>query len=235
MLSACITTLLFLTAYLPQVALLAIFHRNGSAWVNGTFLVLEEANLIVAIFFEAFFVDHTQVDIFDAVLVSKGHSELVRAHRTVDEGEADALASLGPREKGAIFAPFSLRQIIEFVILLPLNFIPYTGVPLFLFLTGYRAGPLLQWRYFKLKNFDKRTRKNFIASKSRHWQYTWFATCHLVLQLVPVASLLFLLTTAAGSALWTADMESRETNSVPTNHGYNDEEPDDPPPYSDEA
>ncbi|KAG9708988.1 hypothetical protein KCU73_g17458, partial [Aureobasidium melanogenum] len=58
-----ILVILFLTAYLPQVALLKLFHKGGSAWVNGTFLVLTEGNLIIAILFEAFLVDHTQVDV----------------------------------------------------------------------------------------------------------------------------------------------------------------------------
>ncbi len=36
-----------------------------------------------------------------------------------------------------------------------------------------------------------------------------FGTMALLLQLVPVLSMFFLLTTAAGSALWVADMEDR--------------------------
>jgi len=229
-LSLGITTLLFLTLYLPQVALLAIFHRTGSAWVNGTFLVLEEATLIIAVFFEAFLIDHTQVDIFDSVVVGKGHADLVKTVRTVDEDAANSIQALGTREKGAEFSPFSFRQIVEFVILLPLNFIPYAGVPLFLLLTGYRAGPLLMWRYFKLKGMDKRTRNVFIRQKGRRWEFMWFGTAHLMLQLVPVASLLFLLTTAAGSALWAADMEDRAKRQSHPNLDSSDE----PPPYTDE-
>lgn len=105
----------------------------------------------------------------------------------------------------AVFAPFSLRQIIEFILLLPLTFVPYIGVPMFLLLTGYRAGPLLQWRYFALKGFNRAQRREYV--KQRRWEYTWFGTMYLVLQLVPVLSMLFLLTSAAGSALWAAKME----------------------------
>ncbi|GAB7341269.1 hypothetical protein MBLNU457_7543t1 [Dothideomycetes sp. NU457] len=229
-LSLGITTLLFLTLYLPQVAVLAIFHRNGSAWVNGTFLVLEEATLIIAVFFEAFLVDHTQVDIFDSVVVGRGHADLVKTLRAVDDDSANPVQALGPREKGAEFAPFSFRQIAEFVLLLPLNFIPYAGVPLFLLLTGYRAGPLLMWRYFKLKGMDKRARKAFVKQKGRSWEFMWFGTAHLILQLIPVASLLFLLTSAVGSALWATDMEDRERRQR-SNADANDEQP---PPYTDE-
>ena len=47
---------LFFWTYLPQVAFLALFHHAGSAWVNGTFLVLGEGAALVAILFEAFLV-----------------------------------------------------------------------------------------------------------------------------------------------------------------------------------
>ena len=73
LLSAFVLINLFFWAYLPQVAFLALFHKKGSAWVNGTFLTLGEAAAITAILFEAFLVDESQVDIFDAVLVHKGY------------------------------------------------------------------------------------------------------------------------------------------------------------------
>jgi len=180
LLSLFIMTVLFLTIYLPQVAILMLFHRQGSAWVNGTFLVLSEGNLLIALLFEAFLVDKTQVDSFDAVLVAKGHADLVRARRPVSEEGENPIERLGPREKGATFAPFSFRQIIEFVVLLPLNLIPYAGVPLFLLLTGYRAGPLLQHRYHALLGMDKRQRRVFTKTKSMRWNYMWFGTFYLV-------------------------------------------------------
>ena len=172
--------MLFLTVYLPQVALLLLFHKRGSAFVNGAFLVLGEANLLIGILFESFLVDKTQVDSFDAVLVAKGHADLVRARRPIADEAENPVKSLGPREKGAIFAPFSFRQIIEFIVLLPLNFIPYAGVPLFLLLTGYRAGPLLQHRYHALLGLNKKERNTFVRAKSMKWQYTWFGTAYLV-------------------------------------------------------
>jgi len=207
LLSLFVLTLLFLFAYLPQVALLALFHRSGSAWFNGTILVLGEAAAIVALLFEAFFVDETQVDIFDAVLVSRGHEHLVATSRPVvpDEDELTPTERLGRPIKRANYAPFSFRQIVEFIVLLPLNLVPYVGVPLFLLFTGYRAGPLLMWRYFTLKGMDRRARNAFV--KRHRWDFTWYGMVYLVLQLVPVLSMLFLLTTAAGGANWAADFE----------------------------
>ncbi|KAK6436568.1 hypothetical protein LTR95_007246 [Oleoguttula sp. CCFEE 5521] len=188
-LSVGILALLFLAAYIPVVAFLALFHYRGSAWVNATFLVLEVGNLIIALIFEALFVDHTQVDIFDAVMVAEGYEHLVKNKRPVDENidEAD--------------------PIVEFVLCLPLNFIPFVGVPLFLVLTGYRAGPFVNWRYFALKGFTKQERNAFIKQKRRRFEYMWFGTVYMALQLVPVLSMLLLLTSAAGSALWSVHLE----------------------------
>ncbi|KAK2870567.1 hypothetical protein FQN49_003096 [Arthroderma sp. PD_2] len=217
LLSAFIYTILFVFTYLPQVAFLSIFHGPG-AWVNGAFIVLGEGAAIVALLFEAFFVDEVQVDVFDSVMlheamktpledptsVSRPASNaeppssfrdhiisMISESRTLDLANytnplthrvEDPARWLGKPLHSAIYAPFSFRQIVEFVLLLPLNLIPVIGIPLFLVLTGYRAGPFHHWR---------------------------FGTMALVLQLVPGLSMVFLLTTAAGSALWARDMERR--------------------------
>jgi len=47
---------LFFWTFLPQVAFLALFQKTGSAWVNGTFLVLGEGAAVVALLFESFLV-----------------------------------------------------------------------------------------------------------------------------------------------------------------------------------
>ena len=90
---------------------------------------------------------------------------------------------------------------------------------MFLILTGYRAGPLQHWRYFKLLGFTKKERNAFI--KKRRLRYTWFGTVALLLQLVPVLSMLFLLTTAAGSSLWVAKLEGtrRALEATPEDEG----------------
>ena len=230
LLSTCILVLLFLTTYLPVVAFLAIFHYRGSAWVNATFFVLGVGTLLISILFEALFVDKTQVDIFDAVMIGEGYEHLVRKRRLVSEDidESDPVKRLGAREKGATFAPFSFRQIVEFIILLPLNFVPFAGVPLFLLATGYRAGPLLNWRYFALKGFTRKERKEFIKTKQRKWEYMWFGAFYMILQLIPVLSIFFLLTSATGSALWSVRLERGNTDN------YLEREDDLPPEYTDE-
>ena len=189
-----------------QVALLAIFHGR-LAWINATFLVLGEGAAIVSLLFEAFFVDETLVDVFDAVLINEGYTDLIASSRILDPNGENPVKQLGKPMTSAVYSPFSFQQIAEFIIFLPLNFVPVAGTPMFLILTGYRAGPLQHWRYFHLLEFTKKERNAFI--KKRRLRYTWFGTVALLLQLVPVLSMLFLLTTAAGSALWVATLEAK--------------------------
>lgn len=223
LLSAFIYVNLFVWAYLPQVALLAIFHGPG-AWLNATFLVLEEGAAIVALLFEAFFVDEALVDAFDAVLIDHGLADMVSEARLLDPDAQNSVQMLGKPTVSAIYSPFSLRQILEFVILLPVNLIPFVGVPIFLILTGYRAGPFHHWRYFRLRGFSKKERKEYI--RNRQLKYMWFGMVALTLQLVPVLSMFFLLTSATGSALWAAKMEkarrSRESVTASTTEPYRD-------------
>ncbi|KAL2002083.1 hypothetical protein VTN02DRAFT_681 [Thermoascus thermophilus] len=225
LLSAFIYTILFFFTYLPQVAFLAIFQGSG-AWVNGVFLVLGEGAAIVAALFEAFFVDETLVDIFDAVLLNEGEEELLSRSRIIYPDGEDPVKRLGKPLTSAVYSPFSLRQIVEFILLLPLNLIPVAGTPMFLILTGYRAGPFHHWRYFQLLDLSKKQRKEFV--RKRQLSYTTFGTVALMLQLVPVLSMFFLMSTAAGSARWAVDMERRRRQIEQRPRRPGDEYLDDP-------
>ncbi|KAM5468871.1 hypothetical protein MauCBS54593_004866 [Microsporum audouinii] len=240
LLSLFIYTILFVFTYLPQVAFLAIFHGPG-AWFNGAVMVLGEGAAIVALLFEAFFVDEAQVDVFDSVLLYEAMKMPLEDPTSVSDPASNAQPStsfrnhiismmsearsldlsnyinpltqkvedpakwLGKPLHTAVYAPFSFRQIVELILLLPLNLVPVIGTPLFLVLTGYRGGPFHHWRYFQLLDFNKKERKDYI-----HRRMLRFGTMALVLQLVPGLSMIFLLTTAAGSALWARDMERRK-------------------------
>ncbi|MCJ1352588.1 MAG: hypothetical protein MMC33_002572 [Icmadophila ericetorum] len=209
LLSVFVLANLFIWTYIPQVAFLLIIHHN-LGWFNfvtAAFWVLGEGAVIVALLFEAFFVDETLVDVFDAVLINEGCGDLVAQGRLLHPEGQNPVKQLGKPTSSAVYSPFSFRQIAEFVIFLPLNLVPVVGTPLFLVLTGYRAGPLQHWRYFKLLGFTKAERNDYI--RQRNLQYTWFGSIALLLQLIPVLSMLFLMTTAAGSALWVVDLESQ--------------------------
>ncbi|KAJ7168789.1 hypothetical protein C8R46DRAFT_239582 [Mycena filopes] len=207
---------LFIFTYLPQVAFLAIFQGHF-AWFNAVFLVLGEATAIITLLFESFFVDETLVEIFDAVLVHQGFTTLVANRRIIVESGADPVKQLGKPTKSALYSPFSLRLSLEFVLFLPITFIPLGGGPLYCLVLGRRAGPFQHYRYFKLLGMNAQERAAFV--KKRQWKYTWFGMVALLLQFVPVLSMLFLLTTAAGASLWAADLErkkAREAEGGPT-------------------
>lgn len=163
-------------------------------------------------------------------MLAEGYEPLVKTRRQVNQDidEVDPYKRLGPREKGATFAPFSFRQIFEFIVLLPLNLVPFAGVPLFLLATGYRAGPLLNYRYFALKGFTSKERKEFVQTKKRRWEYMWFGAFYMLLQLIPILSMLFLLTSAVGSALWSVHIEHEALDSQAV------DEENLPPGYTDE-
>ncbi|ESZ93594.1 hypothetical protein SBOR_6023 [Sclerotinia borealis F-4128] len=203
--------LLFTFTYLPQVAFLAIWNGPG-AWFNAAFLVLGEGQILIALLFEALLVDEALVDVFDATLIKEGLIDLVSPSRLLHHDAPNEVKMLGKPTTSAIYSPFSFRQIAEFIIFLPLNFIPVVGTPAFLILTGARAGPLHHWRYFKLRGLTKKERKR--ETNSRKWNYTWFGTVALLLQLIPVLSMFFLLTSAVGSALWVVKLEEQKRLNV---------------------
>lgn len=56
--------ILFLFAFLPQVAVLAIWQGRG-AWFSALILTLGEGQVLIQTLFEGFFVDECRVDVFD--------------------------------------------------------------------------------------------------------------------------------------------------------------------------
>ena len=138
---------------------------------------------------------------------------------------------LGKPTSSAIYTPWSIIQIIELIIFLPLNLIPWVGTPAFIIITGARLGKLAHYRWFQLKGYSKDRQKKEL--RDRAGEYIWFGTVAMILELIPVLSLLFLLTTTAGAALWAARIEKeRERGAIEDLVG-----PGVPPPggYTDEA
>ncbi|KKA27275.1 hypothetical protein TD95_005209, partial [Thielaviopsis punctulata] len=156
--------------------------------------------------FEGFFVDECLVDVWDAIFIESGLKSMLVPHRELDNGAHNAVKMLGRPLTPAVFFPFSFKQIFELILFLPLNLVPVVGVPLFVIITGSRLGKLSHYRWFKLRGVQKKER---VAELRRNlWDYTWFGTVAMVLQLIPVLSFFFLLTSAAGAALWAARLEN---------------------------
>ncbi|KAL7929400.1 hypothetical protein V8C35DRAFT_315535 [Trichoderma chlorosporum] len=195
---------LFSFAFLPQFLFLAIFHGWG-AWFNAVVLVLGEGLIIVQALFEGFFVDECRVDVFDATIINLSLKDLVSPHRLLFEDAPDAVKMLGKPTSPATFNPWSTIQIVELVFFLPLNLIPYVGTFAFIVITGTRLGKLSHHRWFQLRGLSKAAQVAEI--KALEWEYIFFGTVAMILELIPVFSFFFLLTTATGSAMWAADLE----------------------------
>ncbi|TPX12521.1 uncharacterized protein E0L32_000698 [Thyridium curvatum] len=203
--------LLFAFAFLPQYAFLAIFHGWG-AWFNAVVLVLGEGLVIIQGLFEGFFVDECRVDAFDATLINYSLTDLIAPHRVLFLDAPNSVKMLGKPTSPAAYSPWSLVQIAELIFFLPLNLVPYVGTPAFIIITGTRLGKLAHYRWFKLRGMDRSARNAEIRSRS--WEYAWFGTVAMILELVPVLSLFFLLTTTTGAAMWVARMEREAREDV---------------------
>ncbi|CAK7264460.1 hypothetical protein SEPCBS57363_001092 [Sporothrix epigloea] len=236
--------ILFTFAFLPQFAFLAIFHGWG-AWINALILVLGEGLVITQGLFEGFFVDEARVNVFDATFINKGFEDLIAAHRILlaESGSINnSVRRLGKPTGSASYQPWSIVQIVELIVCLPLNLVPVVGAPAFILITGSRLGRLSQYRWYKLRGLSRKERQAEI--RCRGWDYLWFGIVAMLLELVPVLSFFFLLTSAAGSALWATDME-REHRLVEAGEGsaagpvstYDDDAAlvgDEPPHYEDD-
>ncbi|KAI1435824.1 hypothetical protein GGR50DRAFT_276304 [Xylaria sp. CBS 124048] len=204
--STLVYIILFTFAFLPQFAFLAIFHGRA-AWLNAVVLVLGEGLVIIQGLFEGFFVDECRVDVFDATLINEDLERIVAPHRLLFPDAPNAVKKLGKPTSAAVYQPWSLIQLVELVICLPLNLVPYVGTPAFIIITGARLGTFAHYRWFELRGLSKQERKS--AIRNRGWDYTWFGTMAMILELVPILSFFFLLTSTAGSALWAAHLERK--------------------------
>lgn len=177
-----------------------------------------------------------------ATLIDKGLLDLITPHRIIFPDAPNSVKMLGKPSSPAVYQPWSLIQIVELIACLPLNLIPYVGTPAFIIITGARLGTFAHYRWFQLRGLNRKERKQEISR--RRWDYTWFGVVAMLLELVPVLSLFFLLTSTSGSALWTAKLEHEtrgplthpQANASTATQGissdlHDPEEP--PPPYVD--
>lgn len=195
---------MFGLTYLPQVAVLA-FISGPLAFVAAVPLVLGEAYVVINFLTKTFLLGQVGIDLFDEVLVQKGHTTLVERGRQVNTSSGGKTKQLG-KSLSRPLSRFSTDNIVRYVLSLPLNLIPLVGTVVFLGYNGFKTGPGYHSRYFQLKGYDKDKRQ--LAIKKRRGAYTAFGTTAMVLNLVPIASIFFTFTSSVGAALWASDIES---------------------------
>ncbi|CAL1714142.1 unnamed protein product [Somion occarium] len=204
--STIIFLLLAFFTYIPQAAFLSIFTGLFIGPVLALLLIGAESVFFITFFARALFLEPALSQVFDATLVSRGQSGLVRDGKT-------KYASSGKKEgiEGALVRPFqalSRDGFVKYLVTLPLNFVPVIGTVAFLFLNGYRGGPGWHARYFQLKGWDVNQRKRFIQKKRA--EYTAFGMMTLLFTFIPLIGLVFSFTNTVGAALWAAEMEAQE-------------------------
>lgn len=174
---------MFLFTYVPQLAIL-FFTSGPLAAFSTALLVLSESSTLTTVLSKALLIEDSLIDTFDGTLLTKGicqrsiphfllhktnhlagHTELVAKERKVKSGGAgDAVARLG-KLMGKPFAKFTPTAIIQYLMYLPLNFIPVVGTIAFVVLQGRRAGPAAQNRYFQLKGMSQTQREKHVEER----------------------------------------------------------------------
>ncbi|QUC20071.1 uncharacterized protein UV8b_04312 [Ustilaginoidea virens] len=205
--SAAVIGAMFTFTYLPQLAVL-VFTSGPLAVVSTVLLVLNESSTIVNIISRNWILQQAILDTFDGTLISRNATNMVRQGREVRSG-SDPIARLGKTLKSP-FSKFSPAALIRYVMYLPFNFIPVVGTAAFLYLQARNRGTQVHGRYFQLKQWS--------ASQKQEWldkhtgPYTAFGLVATLLEMIPVANILFTYTNTVGAALWAADIEELNTN-----------------------
>ncbi|EPS37571.1 hypothetical protein H072_8745 [Dactylellina haptotyla CBS 200.50] len=209
LLSVTVITVMFFVTYLPQVAILALVD-GPIAFFNAAMLVLSESSTLILLISKWWWMDDATVEVFDAVLVQQNQTSLVAAGRELKPtNSADPISKLGKRLKKPFVDGFT-KSLIRYVVLLPLNLIPIFGTMVFFILNARNVGPAQHARYFQLKGFSDTERTDFV--KKNQGAYVGFGLSCVLLNLIPLANIVFAFTHTVGAALWAAKMENMEVN-----------------------
>jgi len=207
-LSVGIIAVMFVFAYLPQLAVL-VFVNGPLAAFTTILLTLSESSTLINIISRTFLLQDALVDTFDGVLVARRQTEVLAEGRQLKSGNFnDPIAKLGKLVKSP-FEKFTPKALVRYVMYLPLNFIPVVGTVIFVLLQGRTRGRSTHTRYFQLKKWTNAEREEWLKENTA--PYTAFGTVATLLELIPVASIFFSFTNTVGAALWAADIESNNT------------------------
>jgi len=208
-LSVGVIAFMFIFVYLPQAAVLSLVNGPLAA-ITTILLTLSESSTIITLLSRNFLIQDALVDTFDGVLVARKQTGVLSEGRQLKAGNFnDPIAKLGKLVKSP-FEKFTPKALIRYVMYLPLNFIPVVGTVIFVLLQGRTRGNDVHTRYFQLKKWSNSQREEWLKENTA--PYTAFGTVATLLELVPVASILFAFTNTVGAALWASDIESNDTS-----------------------
>ncbi|KDQ14627.1 hypothetical protein BOTBODRAFT_187687 [Botryobasidium botryosum FD-172 SS1] len=205
-LSAGVLVPMFIFTYVPQAAVLTFLNGPAGPF-SAAALVLSESATIINMLARSFLLEGALTDLFDATLVCEGQEALVSRGRELKPGGSKQGAKKLGKMVMQPLNKFSISHLVEYFMMLPLNLIPIVGTATFLILQGRKNGPGFHSRYFQLKRFDAPAKDSFI--KSHRGGYIAFGTVSMVMNLIPLASIIFTFTSTVGAALWAADIEKK--------------------------
>ncbi|KAK1758416.1 hypothetical protein QBC47DRAFT_374617 [Echria macrotheca] len=210
-LSAGVVSSMFFFTYLPQLAIL-VFVNGPLAVLTTVLLILNESSTIISIISKNFLLQDAILDTFDGTLVARNATDIVTEGRQI-KPNGDPIARLGKVLKSP-FSRFSPKALVRYVMYLPLNFIPVVGTVAFIILNGRSRGATVHDRYFQLKRYSQSQKSAWLSEHAG--AYAAFGTVATLLDMIPVASILFTFTNTVGAALWAADIEAKENEMAKT-------------------
>lgn len=208
-LSIGVTASMFFLTYLPQLAVLVLV--NGPLAVFSTvLLILNESAMLTNMIARTYLLEEAMLDTFDGTMVAKGQVAVVREGREVKDGSSggDPMARLGKVLKNP-FAKYGPKAIVRYLMYLPLNFIPVVGTIIFVVLTARSRGTGVHERYFQLKQWNSSQKSDWLQKHTG--PYTAFGLMATVLEMIPLASIVFSFTNTVGAAIWAAEIEAKST------------------------
>ncbi|KAK4242036.1 outer spore wall protein RRT8 [Achaetomium macrosporum] len=194
---------MFFFTYLPQVAILT-FVNGPLAIFTTVLLILNESATITSLVSKNFLLQDALLDTFDGTLMSRNKANIVAEGREL-KTQGDSIQRLGKALKKP-FSRFSVNELIRYFMYLPLNFIPVVGTVAFILIRGRSRGESVHERYFQLKAWSASRKSEWL--KTHKGPYTAFGTVATLLEMIPLASILFSFTNTVGAALWAADIET---------------------------
>ncbi|KAK9766654.1 hypothetical protein K7432_004139 [Basidiobolus ranarum] len=216
--SLVVTIGMFVLTYVPQTIVLSFIMGPFLAAIVAFLLVLIETFALVFLVVQIFFIDNIQDDIFDKVLILNGNSLLVKEG---DKRKQSLFGKVGGKSSQKLqkaARKLSPSTLIQYLVTIPLNFIPIVGSGIFFIINGTGLASKLHSSYFNLKGWDKDRRAQFV--KKHEMEYYGFGAAALVLDMIPIVNVCFLLTNIVGAALWAVDIEknSSKENLEPDNN-----------------
>ncbi|KAK0669551.1 hypothetical protein QBC41DRAFT_106544 [Cercophora samala] len=214
---------MFFFTYLPQLAVM-VFVNGPLAVFTTILLVLNESAAVVSILSRSFLLQDALLDTFDGTLIAKNKTEIVANGREVNS-RGDSIQKLGKALKKP-FSRFSVKELVRYFMYLPLNFIPIIGTVAFIVIRGRARGNSVHDRYFQLKGWSASRKSEWLSKHkgpytgiTHNLRFVWltmtyatsFGTAATLLEMIPVASIVFSFTNTVGAALWAADIEAKDT------------------------